>query len=245
MAIVAEREFRHEAVFYRDLEGFLEGTLPFVEGALEAGEPVMVRRGPRQSRGPATPAGRSRFTASPSSTWLALGATRAGSSPPGRTSSSSTPAERCAAIGEPAWPGRDGEELIECDHHESLLNLALSQLRPLAALPVRRLPPRPRHARGRAAQPPLSQRQRGKPREPRIHLAGAPAQSAAHAARAGAPSGPPSSASRPSTWATSATTSASGPGSPACPPSEAPTSPSPSTNWRRTASSTAVAVARS
>ena len=29
-----------------------------------------------------------------------------------------------SAIGEPIWPGRSPAELLECQHHEALLNLA-------------------------------------------------------------------------------------------------------------------------
>jgi anti-sigma regulatory factor (Ser/Thr protein kinase) len=126
MATVAEREFRHEAVFYRDLEGFLSGTLPFIEGALGAGEPIMVAvgRGKTQAlrEGLGDRASRVAFVEMES---LGLN--------PGRIISAwrdfveQNPGRSLRGIGEPAWPGRDGEELIECDHHESLLNLALSQ----------------------------------------------------------------------------------------------------------------------
>jgi anti-sigma regulatory factor (Ser/Thr protein kinase) len=35
-------------------------------------------------------------------------------------------------LGEPVWPGRDVAELAECEHHESLLNLAFDDGRPWA-----------------------------------------------------------------------------------------------------------------
>lgn len=126
MAIVAEREFRHEAVFYRDLEGFLEGTLPFVEGALDAGEPVMVAVGPDKVEALRARLG-DRASGVAFVDMLALGRN------PGRIISAwrdfveLNPGRALRGVGEPSWPGRDGDELIECDHHESLLNLALSQ----------------------------------------------------------------------------------------------------------------------
>ena len=52
-------------------------------------------------------------------------ATRRASSPPGGRSSERTPA-RLRGIGEPIWAGRSGAELVECQLHESLLNLAFA-----------------------------------------------------------------------------------------------------------------------
>ena len=39
-------------------------------------------------------------------------------------------------IGEPIWPGRGADELVECQLHESLLNVAFDGRLP-AAVPVR------------------------------------------------------------------------------------------------------------
>ncbi len=38
----APRRFEHSALYYRDAEGFLAGTLPFIVAGLDAGEPVAV-----------------------------------------------------------------------------------------------------------------------------------------------------------------------------------------------------------
>ena len=35
-------EFRHEALLYAGMQDFLAGTVPFVRGGVEAGEPVLV-----------------------------------------------------------------------------------------------------------------------------------------------------------------------------------------------------------
>ena len=35
-------EFRHEALLYAGLADFLAGTVPFIRGGVEAGEPVLV-----------------------------------------------------------------------------------------------------------------------------------------------------------------------------------------------------------
>ena len=35
-------EFRHEALMYAGMADFLAGTVPFIRGGLEAGEPVLV-----------------------------------------------------------------------------------------------------------------------------------------------------------------------------------------------------------
>jgi len=119
--------FTHEALFYEDSAQFLEETVSFIREGLAAKEPVMVAlAGPRigmlraELRADAEPV---EFVDMES-----LGRN------PGRI----LPAwrefvERAAAdglstrgIGEPAWPGRSPEELTECEHHESLLNLAFA-----------------------------------------------------------------------------------------------------------------------
>ena len=38
----AASRFEHSALYHRDAEGFLAGTLPFIADGLDAGEPVLV-----------------------------------------------------------------------------------------------------------------------------------------------------------------------------------------------------------
>lgn len=127
--------FHHEALFYADADELLAGTLPFVQEGVEAGEAVMVAM-PRPNlellkghlnsevdqvrfvdmeevgRNPA------RLIA----TWWDFLA----------------PAlrERCGArgVGEPIWRGRSAAELDEGCRHESLLNVAFVDAKPLKLL---------------------------------------------------------------------------------------------------------------
>jgi anti-sigma regulatory factor (Ser/Thr protein kinase) len=122
---VDESEFRHEVMFYDSDERFLAGTIPFIAGALEAGEPVLVAVGAERIellRGElGTDAERVRFA-----DMEALGNNPARIIPAWRQFvDEHVSASGCArGIGEPIWPGRSGVEIDECQRHESLLNVA-------------------------------------------------------------------------------------------------------------------------
>lgn len=116
--------FSHPALFYRDEAAYLGGTLPFVLGGLDAGEPVAVAVPPyrldllRDALGPRARA--VHFT----------DMTRAGRNPgriiPGvlRAFYDAQPAGRVRIIGEPIWPGRTPLEYPACVQHEALINAA-------------------------------------------------------------------------------------------------------------------------
>jgi len=127
--------YSHEAVFYEGLPGFLEATVPFVLDAVDAGEPTLVaviaeRAEPlRAALGAA--ADQVLFADMES-----LGRNPARIIPAWRAfvTDYSTPAEGSApggrpvrGIGEPIWSTRTPEELVECQRHESLLNLAFDR----------------------------------------------------------------------------------------------------------------------
>jgi anti-sigma regulatory factor (Ser/Thr protein kinase) len=117
--------FEHEALFYEGVDGFVEGTLPFLRDGLERGEPMLVAVGPEKI---------ARLEA-------ALGADAASvlfadmtvlGRNPGRIISAwwdfvdEHPERPIRGIGEPVWAGRSAAELVECQLHESLLNLAFA-----------------------------------------------------------------------------------------------------------------------
>ena len=117
--------FHHEALLYAGEEEFLGGTLPFVAAGLEAGEAILVAVGKEkiglleEELGPEAELvgftdmaelGRNPARIIPA--WQEFLAGPTGE------------ARRVRGIGEPTWPGRSADELIECQHHESLLNLA-------------------------------------------------------------------------------------------------------------------------
>ncbi|HEX4668775.1 MAG TPA: sensor histidine kinase [Solirubrobacterales bacterium] len=118
-------EFRHEVMFYESDERFLAGTVPFVMGALEAGEPALVAVSAAKIellQGElGADAERVRFA-----DMEALGHNPARIIPAWRRFvdehvSAGAPAR---GIGEPIWPGRSAVEIDECQRHESLLNVA-------------------------------------------------------------------------------------------------------------------------
>ena len=120
--MLATDAFRHEAVFYAGPEGFLDRVAPFVEEGVARGEPVMVAlespklRALRSRLGPA--AGKVE--------WADMGDI-------GHNPACIIPAWRdfvagrsgpLRGVGEPIWPGRTPDELVECQCHEALLNHA-------------------------------------------------------------------------------------------------------------------------
>jgi anti-sigma regulatory factor (Ser/Thr protein kinase) len=119
--------FDHPALFYRDAEEYLAGTVPFVTAGVAAGEPVMVavpganldliRRG----LGPAADqvrlydmadAGRNPGRILPG-VLLAFAAAHSG--------------RRVRIVGEPIWPGRTEVEYPACVQHEALINAAFQK----------------------------------------------------------------------------------------------------------------------
>lgn len=117
--------FRHQAFFYADEREFIDGTVSFIRDGLADDEPILVAvsghkilRIKQRLNGAADDRVRfldmAAFGQNPARiipVWRDFVADHAG-------------AGAIRGIGEPAWPGRDPEELAECDRHESLLNLA-------------------------------------------------------------------------------------------------------------------------
>jgi anti-sigma regulatory factor (Ser/Thr protein kinase) len=117
--------FSHEALLYAGHREFAERCAAFVREGLDAGEPVLVmvtadkiellraelgESADRVSFVDMAEAGRN-----PGRIISAWGDFAAEHLAQGR---------RLRGIGEPIWAGRSPDELVECQHHESLLNLA-------------------------------------------------------------------------------------------------------------------------
>lgn len=118
--------FRHEAFLYAGAAAFLDGTVPFIEAGLDAGEPVLVVVG-REKIG-----------------WLrdelgrdAASVRFADMAEVGRNPARMIPAWRdflaahgaggpARGIGEPVDADRTPDELLECQRHEALLNVAFA-----------------------------------------------------------------------------------------------------------------------
>jgi anti-sigma regulatory factor (Ser/Thr protein kinase) len=112
--------FHHEALLYDGPDDLLAGALPFIREGLERDEPVLVA-----VDGSKIPA----FADALGSSEVDFVDMRA----LGRNPARIIPAWRAfrgrhagpiRGVGEPIWPGRDGPELVECQLHEALLNLA-------------------------------------------------------------------------------------------------------------------------
>ncbi|MDQ3936126.1 MAG: MEDS domain-containing protein, partial [Actinomycetota bacterium] len=117
--------FRHEALFYDGLDGFMDGLLPFVRAGVAAGEPTLVaverEKIEALSGALGEEAGAVDFVdmramgRNPGCIiplWRAFVAEHAGDGGGVR------------GVGEPIWAGRSAAELDECHRHEALLNVA-------------------------------------------------------------------------------------------------------------------------
>ncbi|MGH2963159.1 MAG: anti-sigma factor RsbA family regulatory protein [Solirubrobacterales bacterium] len=119
--------FHHEALFYGGEDEFLAGALPFIEEGLAAGEPVLVAVGGAKIRllesrlDGATD--RVRFT-----DMAEIGRNPACLIPVWRefVDNQALGGRPVRGIGEPVWAERSPAELVECEHHESLVNVAFS-----------------------------------------------------------------------------------------------------------------------
>jgi anti-sigma regulatory factor (Ser/Thr protein kinase) len=127
VSTASEQPFWHEALFYAGEDEFLAGTLPFIRAGAEAGEPMLVavprprmRALQRELDGEAEGVhfadmeelGRNPARIVPA--WRDFLRERGGDGQPVR------------GIGEPIWAGRSPAELVECQQHEVLLNLAFA-----------------------------------------------------------------------------------------------------------------------
>ena len=117
--------FAHEALFYAGPQEFLDGTVPFIREGLDADESILV----------AVPGDRVellRLALDGQSHRICLADMAKLGRNPGRIigawrdflRENDAERKRVRGIGEPVWAGRRADELVECQRHESLLNLA-------------------------------------------------------------------------------------------------------------------------
>ncbi|WP_046732524.1 anti-sigma factor RsbA family regulatory protein [Streptomyces humi] len=125
MTGVPSGPFVHPALFYGDEDEYLAGTVPFVQEALDAGEPVAV----------AVPGENLRLIRAAlgagAGSVLFLDMREAGRNPgrilPGvllAFADAQPSGRRVRIIGEPVWAGRTATEYPACVQHEALINTA-------------------------------------------------------------------------------------------------------------------------
>jgi anti-sigma regulatory factor (Ser/Thr protein kinase) len=117
--------FRHKALFYEGVDGFMASMLPFVRDGVAAGEPVMVAVDEQKiallEQGLGDDAGAVHFVE-----MRGLGKNPGCIIPAWRefVAEAAADGRRARGIGEPVWAGRSADEISECHQHEALLNLA-------------------------------------------------------------------------------------------------------------------------
>ncbi len=120
-------DFRHEALFYADEDEFLAGTVPFLRDGLWAAEPLLVAVGEGKTAALKRELGDD-ADAIEFVDMEALGRNPARIIPAWErfVAGRETKGRPVRGIGEPIWPGRSEAEVVECHHHEALLNLAFA-----------------------------------------------------------------------------------------------------------------------
>jgi anti-sigma regulatory factor (Ser/Thr protein kinase) len=119
--------FRHEALLYAGERQFVDRVSAFVREGVDAGEPVLVAVGARKigllrSALADVDEDRVRYE-----DMVVLGRNPALIIPAWRGFVDAHPRERALrGVGEPIWPGRGPDELVESQRHEALLNLAFA-----------------------------------------------------------------------------------------------------------------------
>jgi anti-sigma regulatory factor (Ser/Thr protein kinase) len=118
--------FRHEALLYAGESGFVAGILPFIREGLAADEPMLVVVSEDKIDLLRQGLGRDADTVH-FADMASVGNNPARIIPAWYDFVSENPGRRLRGIGEPIWAGRSAEELIECQRHESLLNVAFAE----------------------------------------------------------------------------------------------------------------------
>lgn len=122
--------YRHEALLWDSTETFLARTVPFVGDAVRDGTPVLVAVTEAQARPLRSALGH----AADAVTFVdmaVLGRNPARIIPAWLTFVAEHPGVPLRGIGEPIWAARRPAELVECQIHEAVLNLAVPADTPL------------------------------------------------------------------------------------------------------------------
>jgi anti-sigma regulatory factor (Ser/Thr protein kinase) len=121
-------KFRHEALLYSGWADFIAGTMPFIRDGIRAGEPVLIVESLDKINMLRIALDRD-ADAVLFANMADVGANPARIIPAWQefVSRYGAAGRRLRGIGEPIWKGRSPDELIECQRHESLLNVAFGR----------------------------------------------------------------------------------------------------------------------
>jgi anti-sigma regulatory factor (Ser/Thr protein kinase) len=117
--------FRHEALLYSGTDGFVDGTLPFLRAGVDAGDAMLVVVDAAKIGWLQDALGRDAHAVT-FADMSDVGANPARIIPAWRAFVDGNPGRRLRGIGEPIWAQRSAAELVECQRHEALLNLAFA-----------------------------------------------------------------------------------------------------------------------
>jgi anti-sigma regulatory factor (Ser/Thr protein kinase) len=117
--------FRHEALLYSGADGFIEGTLPFLRDGARGGDAMLVVVDEAKIERLRDELGAD-ADAVTFADMAAVGSNPARIIPAWRAFVDAHPERRLRGIGEPIWAQRSAAELVECQRHEALLNLAFA-----------------------------------------------------------------------------------------------------------------------
>jgi anti-sigma regulatory factor (Ser/Thr protein kinase) len=118
--------FRHEALLYAGTSDFLDTTSQFIQGGLAAGEPVFVVVSPNKIEGLRARLGDDAAERVDFADMGFVGSNPARIIPAWRAFLDEYAGQggSVRGIGEPIYAERESDELLECQHHEELLNVA-------------------------------------------------------------------------------------------------------------------------
>lgn len=120
-------KFCHEALLYSGSDGFLAGTVPFICQGVADGDAILVVESGNKIEMLRSELGRDAESVV-FADMMEIGDNPARIIPAWRdfVDRYAGTGRRLRGIGEPIWRGRSPEELIECQRHESLLNVAFA-----------------------------------------------------------------------------------------------------------------------
>jgi anti-sigma regulatory factor (Ser/Thr protein kinase) len=129
---MGSEQFRHSALLYAGDDGFLAGIVPFIRDGLEAEEPVLAMVPGRKVELLRDALGADAREVS-FADMTEVGANPGHIIPEWSqfASQAHVPGRKLRGIGEPIWPERTPAELVECQRHETLLNVAFADGPPM------------------------------------------------------------------------------------------------------------------